>query len=362
MRMRISPFALMIGLALMTSPCGAQTNAPPRSVVGGPLNLSDFGSFFVGGRTVRSEHPGSPATGLLEPGNITVDQMYVHYMKPATVSGPPVVMVHGFNHTGTTFETTPDGREGWATYFARKGHPVYVVDQPGRGRSGFDPTSFNRAKNTGDTSAIQNVPLYPLKSAWVNFRFGKEYPTPFPGMKFPLEALDTYTKQLVPSAESTLQGGVAVAPEDLALLLDRIGPAVMLGHSQASGMVIAAIKKRPALTAAFVSVEGDCIPVTQDDGGKVFGEVPILSVFGDNSVGAAGFNGDARRQGCIDAVKFARERGGKAEFTLLSEHGMPGHTHMMMMDQGNLTIADLIITWIQKAGATERYAALTKPR
>jgi hypothetical protein len=148
----------------------------------------------------------------------------------------------------------------------------------------------------------------------------------------------------------------------LAALLDRIGPAVMLGHSQASAMVIAAIKKRPALTAAFVSVEGDCVPVTQGDGDKVFAEVPVFSVFGDNSVGAAGFNGDARRNGCIEAVKFAREKNGKAEFALLAEHGMPGHTHMMMMDKGNLAIADLIMAWIQKAGAAERYAALTKRR
>jgi hypothetical protein len=33
-----------------------------------------------------------------------------------------------------------DGREGRATYFARKGSPVDVVDHSGRGRSGFDPT------------------------------------------------------------------------------------------------------------------------------------------------------------------------------------------------------------------------------
>ena len=39
--------------------------------------------------------------------------------------------------SGTNFTGTPDGREGWAQYFVRQGYAVYVVDQPGRGRSGY---------------------------------------------------------------------------------------------------------------------------------------------------------------------------------------------------------------------------------
>jgi pimeloyl-ACP methyl ester carboxylesterase len=46
-------------------------------------------------------------------------------------------MVHGRTRTGTTYTGTPDGRESWAQYFARRGYAVYVVDQPGHGRSGY---------------------------------------------------------------------------------------------------------------------------------------------------------------------------------------------------------------------------------
>ena len=46
-------------------------------------------------------------------------------------------MVHGGSMSGTNFTGTPDGREGWAQYFVRRGYAVYVVDQPGRARSGF---------------------------------------------------------------------------------------------------------------------------------------------------------------------------------------------------------------------------------
>jgi hypothetical protein len=43
--------------------------------------------------------------------------MYVQYWIPETLGTlPPVIMVHGSSHTGKTYETTPDGREGWATY------------------------------------------------------------------------------------------------------------------------------------------------------------------------------------------------------------------------------------------------------
>src|ERR1700755_3315887 len=127
--------------------------------LGGPLELQDEGSFFVNGETTTSSHPGTPAVGPSVPGTITVNQMYVQYRIPKTVSGPAIVMVHGSGHTGATYETTPDGREGWATYFARKGFPVYVVDHSGRGRSGFDPTPINRARVQSDPKSVPDIPL-----------------------------------------------------------------------------------------------------------------------------------------------------------------------------------------------------------
>ena len=55
-------------------------------------------------------------------------------------------MVHGSTHTGACLEATPDGREGWYPYFVRKGVPSYVVDQAGRGRSGFDESVMHEAE------------------------------------------------------------------------------------------------------------------------------------------------------------------------------------------------------------------------
>ena len=75
--------------------------------------------------------------------------MYVQFQIPAKKSGPgwPVIMVHGSSHTAACLESTPDGREGWYPYFVRKGISTYVVDQAGRGRSGFDHSVLHEAKS-----------------------------------------------------------------------------------------------------------------------------------------------------------------------------------------------------------------------
>src|SRR5678815_5354383 len=157
--------------------------------LGGPLTLEDEGSFFVNGKVVTSQHPGaSLVTGPAAPGRITVNQMYVHYRIPVSRKGPALLLVHGSNHSGVTYETTPDGREGWATYFARKGFPVYVVDHAGRGRSGFDPTPLNRAREQNDTKAVTDIPLTTRERAWQSFRLGATYPNFYPGSQFPKEA------------------------------------------------------------------------------------------------------------------------------------------------------------------------------
>ena len=124
---RLSAVALLV--------IGLAGGAAAQSSLGGKLELEDEGGFFVNARKVQSAYPGaSLATGPAAPGSITINQMYVHYRIPAGPKGVPLVLVHGSNHTGMTYETTPDGREGWATWFVRQGHPVYVVDHSGRGR------------------------------------------------------------------------------------------------------------------------------------------------------------------------------------------------------------------------------------
>jgi pimeloyl-ACP methyl ester carboxylesterase len=315
--------------------------------LGGPLNLQDEGSFFVNGRTVTIPAPYYGTTGLSGPGQMTVGQMYVHFRIPAAITGAPVVMVHGSNHTGMTYETTPDGREGWATYFVRHGHPVYVVDHVGRGRSGFNPTPLNDAVAQSNVALVRAAPLYAREGAWVNFRFGPAFPKTFPGLQFPIEAQDQYFSQLVPNAEGLAGGPTGTATIDaLAALLDRIGPAVVVVHSQSGVYGLELVRERPQLVRAFVSVEGGCAPVAPEVIKSSFAAVPMLSLWGDNSTGAIGINGDARRNGCKDTIDAINGVGGRGTFYLLPEHGLKGNSHMMMLDKNNLAIADVILGWV----------------
>jgi pimeloyl-ACP methyl ester carboxylesterase len=340
------PFHRLISLLCALPPVLAVMPAAAASI-GGPLTLADEGSFFVNGQSVRSEYPGaSAATGPAAPGNITVNQMYVHYRIPATRKGVPLVLVHGSNHTGMTYETTPDGREGWATWFLRQGHPVYVVDHSGRGRSGFDPTPVNAVRDGGaDPKTLPTLFLGPIDRAWWNFRFGPEYPKPFPGLQFPLDALDQYLAQLVPNAETTLPGAGVNTVNALASLLDRTGPAVVMVHSQSGVYGLDVVRKRPNLVRALVSIEGGCETFTASDVGT-FVKIPFVSVWGDNSVGAKGVNGDKRRGGCAQAVNLVKAGGGRANLLVLPEAGVKGNSHMMMMDRNNLQVAELIRNWL----------------
>jgi pimeloyl-ACP methyl ester carboxylesterase len=314
--------------------------------LGGPLELQDEGSFFVGGRPITSAHLGTGPAGPTPPGEIMVGQMYVQFRIPKTVGGPPIIMVPGSGHTGATYESTPDGREGWATYFARKNFPVYVVDHAGRARSGFDPTPVNRAKAEASAPSLPEFPLATRERAWSFFRVGPSYPTPHPGTQFPIEALDQYFSQLVPNTESTLPGGGANTVKALAALLDKIGPAVVLVHSQSGAYGMDLARNHADKVRALVNVEGNCVPATADEIVNTFSKVPMLAVWGDFSEGAPGPNGDTRRNGCVATISALKAAGGTAKLLLLPEAGHKGNSHMLMMDKNNLQIADMIIAWI----------------
>jgi pimeloyl-ACP methyl ester carboxylesterase len=312
------------------------------------LRLRDEGSFFVNGRVVVTEWPNVPNTGMDAPGHTTIEQMYVQYRIPETPNAlPALIMVHGSNHTGATWETTPDGREGWATWFTRQGFRVYVVDHSGRGRSGFAAARINSAHRTSQASDIA-VPLATHERAWINFRIGPRYGEAFAGAQFPLEHFVAYSAQLVPNTEVTLETGGEATVAALAALLDEVGPAIVMVHSQSGAYAMELVRRRAERISALVNIEGDMAPVTAQEIASRFLRVPVLSLWGDNSFGAAGRNGDARRNGCRDAVAAIAAAGGRARLMLLPEMGITGNSHMLMMDRNNLEVAERVLGWLRE--------------
>ena len=330
------------GLTAMASamPTAAQQAARPAP---GPLTIEQQGSFFVGGRDVRSDTL-STLPAYAPSGTITVDQVYVRYQVPADAGRRwPITLVHGCCLTGKTWETTPDGRMGWDEFFVRKGHPTYVVDQAWRGRSAASPAVINAVK-TGKAPAEELPTVFAAgrEPAWAIFRFGPEHPQVFPGMLFPLEAQGEFWKQMVPDWLASLPTPNPTVPA-LSELAVRLGGTVLVSHSQ-SGIYpfqTAALSRQGI--AGIVSIEPGACPAADGDL-KPYAGLPILVLFGDYVDQSPRWA--PRLKACREFVAAANAAGGKAELVLLPEAGMRGNSHMLMQDTNSLEIADWLAGWI----------------
>lgn len=315
-----------------------------------PLVLKAQGSFFVGGEKVEQTEV---ELGNLGPGgHITVNQMYVRFMVPQGGDGNvPVVMVHGATLTGKSWETTPDGRMGWDEYFVRKGHPVYVPDQVGRGRSGFNQAAYNNARAGSAPAASQAVWLrFSDEGVWPNFRFGAKPGAPFPDSQFPVAAVDELSKQAVPDPSAGLPRPNPTL-KALADLAGQLKGAVLMGHSQSGSFPLEAALVNPAAAKALVLVEpGRCPDTYTDQQIRTLAAVPILVVFGDHRETATGLptlpTWQGRFEACQAMIGRITSAGGQAEMLAPPDRGIRGNSHMIMQDRNSLQIADLVLQWI----------------
>ena len=308
------------------------------------LSIAEQGSFFVGGQDVHSDTL-SATTTRRPSGTITVDQVYVHYQVPATVTSSALTLIHGCCLTGKTWETTPDGRMGWDEYFVRQGHAVYVVDQAFRGRSASNPSTINAVK-VGQTAAdrLPSIAFVSHEEAWEVFRFGPTYPKTFGGMQFPLDAQQEFWKQMVPDwveALPTPNPTVSALSE----LAQRINGTVLMSHSQ-SGIYpfqTAAISTKGI--TGIIAIEPGACPDAKSDL-KPYVSFPVLVLFGDYVDQSARWK--PRLQMCRDFAAAANNLGGRVQITLLPDVGFHGNSHMLMQDKNSLEIADWLSSWIDQ--------------
>jgi pimeloyl-ACP methyl ester carboxylesterase len=300
-----------------------------------PIALRDMGSFHIGGREVTvSGKPvkevvftpgGVPAKVDLN-GTYLVESMYVQYFLPARPRGAvPLLMWHGGGLTGVTYETTPDGREGWLNWFVRQGWDVYNSDAVERGRAGWAmyPDIF------------KGEPLFlPKDEPFGRFRMK--------GSQFPVEGYDNFVRQVVPRWTTTDDAIIAA----YTALVDRVCPCVILFHSQAGQFGFKVAQARPDKVKALIAVE----PAGQGDPKQVdrLKGIPTLFVYGDGIAQDARWP-TIRRNGVAfgDAITKA---GGKVEVVDLPKAGIPGNSHMLMMDRNNLEVAALIQRWLEAQG------------
>jgi pimeloyl-ACP methyl ester carboxylesterase len=321
-----------------------------------PLVLKAQGSFFVGGE--KADQTEVELGNLGPGGHITVNQMYVRFMVPQDGAGNvPVIMVHGATLTGKSWETTPDGRMGWDEYFVRKRHPVYVPDQVGRGRSGFNQAVFNNVR-AGKAAATDQPAMFRFSDevVWPNFRFGSKPGAPYPDSQFPVAAVDELAKQGVPDVSRLLP---TPNPTFRALseLATQLNGAVVMGHSQSGPFPLETALLNPAATRSLVLVEpGRCPDSYTDSQIKVLATVPILVVFGDHRDTPTGISARPSWQlsfeGCQALIGRVKAAGGDALMLSPAETGIRGNSHMIMQDKNHLQIADLILQWIEEKART----------
>ena len=338
LRFQLSAMIAMVVMMVVLPGCAQQS---PLST-SGPLTIAKQGSFFVGGRNVQSDTL-SVLPQYASAGTIAVDQMYVRYQVPSGANKRPITLIHGCCLTGKTWETTPDGRMGWDEYFLRAGHPVYVVDQVWRGRSAGNVSVVNSTR-LGKTPAAQLPPVFSAsqESAWAIFRFGPVYPKLFPGMRFPLDALPEFWKQMVPDWAQTLPTPNPTVPalSELAIKLDST---VLMSHSQ-SGIYpfqVAALNTKGI--AAIVSIEPGACPAPTDNLTPYL-KIPILVLWGDYVDQSSRWS--PRLKLCREFAAAANKAGGKVENVMLNDVGIPGASHMLMQDLHSHKIADWLLAWI----------------
>lgn len=304
----------------------------------GPLHLDAQGTFYVGGtreyRTPNSSHEPDDERSL--PGDIAVNQMYVEYQIPVARTYPyPIVFLHGGGHTGNHYRTTPDGREGWFTSFTRRGFAVYAVDAPNRGRAGWDPTHRIKVSAGHEPpSALEPVNVYSAQSAWVAFRWGPAYGTPYPDTQFPLDVVDEYLKQIQPAYRDDAQN--AHIHRCLEALVDKLGPCILLGWSTGTGNVMCAAANRADTVKGVIGLEFFPGAPGNTPDPAALARVPFLGVLGDYLSPENGRAFTAR----LNAL------GGDATTLFLPDAGLRGNGHTLALEKNNEAIADLIQQWI----------------
>jgi hypothetical protein len=136
----------------------------------------------------------------------------------------------------------------------------------------------------------------------------------------------------------------------LAALLDKIGPAVVLVHSQSGQYGIdVAIAKPAGLVKAVVSVEPVSCTVL-DINSWVSKQVPLLTIFGDFFNDNPNTEWPGHMTDCETTVAAINAAGGVAKNIHLSAppYNIAGNSHMLMMDLNNQQIADIILAWLAK--------------
>lgn len=333
-----------LGIILLTASCIKSND--------GVLHIAGQGSFAVGG-TVLTDSLGHTFHG---------DHAYVFYQKPVNARKYPLVFAHGVGQFSKTWETTPDGRDGFQNIFLRKGFSVYLADQPRRGNAG----------RSTETATI--APTFDEKTWFNRFRLGI-WPKFFDNVQFSRdpEALNQYFRQMTPTIGSI---DFNVFSDAYAALLEKTGPAILVTHSQGGPVGWQTLQKTDNIRAIVAYEPGGGIPFPEgqvpEEGrimtlsGKQEGvevsmqafmrytEIPIVIYYGDNlpetDKHPETYEWTRRLRLMRRWAEMVNSRGGDVTVIHLPDVGLHGNTHFPMSDLNNEDVASLLAEWLHEKG------------
>lgn len=327
----------------------------------GLLVIKEQGSFMVGGTVIANPGTFDPYTRTPEGQTFHGDHAYVVYQIPDKARKLPMIFWHGIGQFSKTWETTPDGREGFQNIFLRRSFGVYLIDQPRRG-------------NAGRSTVVATITPIPDEQEWFGtFRLGI-WPDFFEGVQFDKseETLNQYFRQITPNIGSFDTDVIVNASS---ALFDRIGEGILVTHSHSGGFgwltaisndhVKAIASYEPG--SGFVFPEGEVPAPIASSAGPLLAnsipisdfmkltKIPIIIYYGDfipeqpsDNPGADGWR--AR----LEMAKLWRDAvnryGGDVTVIHLPEIGIHGNTHFPFSDLNNVEIADLLSVWMKEKG------------
>ncbi len=348
-----------------------------------PLVIANQGYFFVNGKYFTAPS-----------GQIIADQMYVEFQIPQNVKHPyPIVMIHGGGQTGTNFMGTPDGREGWGQFFLRQGYAVYIVDQVARAKSGWQVDVYGPIPPAGNAGTVQQrFTAIERFNLWPQAHLHTQWPGS--GMQGD-PIFDQFLASQVPSLGA---GAEALQRAAEAALLDRIGPAIVVTHSQSGPFGWVVGDARPSLVKGIVAVEPSGPPfynVNQIGPPTWFTDGPLSRPWGITStpityappvtdpsqltfvqqttpdnpdvvrcrlqteparqittlarIPIVIITSEASYHASYDhcTSKYLTQAGVRHTFIRLEDVGIHGNGHMMMLEKDNLQIAQVIAGWLR---------------
>lgn len=354
--MRVYLCAIMLCLS-----CVVQTSFVRCEEKMGPLSVERQGSFSAGGTIVPASENYAPLAPTPQSQTLHGDHASVFYQIPSGPRKTPLVFLHGAGQSSRTWESTPDGRDGFQNIFLRRGFPVYLVDQPRRGKAG-------RATAEGKIAAI------PDDQFWFGqFRLGM-WPEYYPDTQFATgkNSLNQFLRQITPN---TGPYDPEVITDALAEVFEKTGPGVLVTHSQGGGLGWLAATKSDKIRgiasyepgSAFIFPEGETpepIPGSSPlsplkaasvplEKFKALTRIPVIIYYGDNI--AASPSENPHQDYWRTALEMARKwvdtvnrHGGDARLVHLPEVGIRGNTHFPFSDRNNIQIADLLSQWLKE--------------